>query len=305
MQATIGFDLDAVAAFIAVADATSFSAAARALDLPTSTVSRRVAALEATLGVQLLHRTTRRVALTTAGAALHERVAPLLASIRSALSVVPEREELPSGELRVTAAVDIGAVFLAEIVTRFVARYPSVRVDMHLSNERVDLVAAGFDLALRVAMGGKLEGGALVGRKAGALGGALFASPTYLARRGSPRTAADLDGHDFVVYRGNTRVRLESAGEHVNVTMRGRIVCDDMLFVREAARAGAGIAWLPTFLPQAELASGQLVRVLPRWETDGGWLWLVWPSTPHLARKVTAFRDFVIESLRRAPLAPA
>lgn len=295
-------DMDGIVAFVAVADAASFSAAGRTLGLPVSTVSRRVAALEAALGVQLLHRTTRRVSLSTSGTALRERVAPLLASLRAAVTQLPGREEEPAGELRVTAPIDIGAFFVADIVARFVTRHPLIRVDLHLTNERVDLVGEGFDVALRVALG-RLGDSSLMARKATHVSGGLFAAPTYLARRGVPRTPADLDDHEWVTYRDMGKVRLEGGGEPTQVTPRGRVQCDDMLFMREALRAGAGIGWLPVFLPQAELASGQLTRVLPRWQTRSGHLWVLWPATRHLPPSVAAFRDFVVASLLRAPLA--
>ncbi len=167
--------------------------------MPKSSVSRGVARLEAALGVQLLFRTTRHVSPSAAGTALYDRIAPLLGSVKAALSEVPEREEQPSGELRVTAPVDLGVLFLAEVVTRYAARYPSVSVDLHLTGRVVDLVAEGFDVALRVAS--SLKDSTLVVRRAAPIIVQLFASPLYLARRGTPRSEADLGEHEWVVFR--------------------------------------------------------------------------------------------------------
>ena len=289
-------DLERVALFLAVAEQASFSAAARSLDLPKSSVSRQVAALEAALGTQLLHRTTRRVSLSTAGEALYERAAPLVAALRSALGSLPEQEEQPSGELRITAPNDVGATLLGDIVPRFSARFPAVRVDLRLTNRTVDLVAEGFDLALRAAAR-PLRDSSLLMRKVGALEIQIFAAPAYLARRGTPRTLEDVAKHAFVLFHGfRTRPSLAAAAA------AARIVGDDFSFVREALKAGGGLGLLPSFLAQPELASGQLVRVLPRFAESGGDLVLLHPRAKHVPRKVTAFRDFLLEYLVARPL---
>lgn len=288
-------DLNLLAVFEAVARTSSFSAAAKELRLPKSSVSRGVARLEAELGVQLLIRTTRQVSITAAGTALYDRMAPLLRSMNAALGELPEREEEPSGTLRVTAPVDLGVTLLAEVVSRYTARYPAVSVDLHLTGRVVDLVAERFDVALRVGM--KLEDSSLVVRRVTPIVLRVFASPLYLARRGTPRSEADLAGHEWVVFRsGPQKLRLtggrEAAGTH------GRIECDDLLFVRDAVRAGAGLGLLPEFLADPEVVAGTLVRVLPRFERQAGQLHVVTPAAKHVPRKVTAFRDLVVELLR-------
>lgn len=290
-------DLDLLALFEAVARTRSFSAAARELGMPKSSVSRGIARLEASLGAQLLFRTTRQVALSAVGTALVDEVTPLLAGLRRAVSGVPGREELPSGELRVTAPADVGALFLAEAVTRYTARYPAVQVELHLSGRVVDLVAEGFDLALRV--GERLRDSSLVARRAAPVVLQLYASPLYLARRGVPRGEADLAGHDGVLFRsGPQKLRIPRAGGAD--ALHPRIVCDDLLFARDALRAGAGIGLLPTFVAAPEVAAGTLVRVVPGHERIAGYLHLVTPGGRHLSRKVTAFRDLTLELLRGA-----
>jgi DNA-binding transcriptional LysR family regulator len=296
-------DLNLLTTFEAVARAGRFSAAARELGMPKSSVSRGVARLEAALGVQLLFRTTRQVSLTAAGTALYDRLTPLLGSVRSAL-VMPEREEQPSGELRVTAPVDLGVLFLAEVVTRFTTRYPAVSVDLHLTGRVVDLVGEGFDVALRVAS--SLEDSTLVVRKAAAITVQVFASPLYLARQGTPRSEADLAGHDWVVFRsGPQKLRVAGPRGAPGVGGRGRIVCDDLLFVRDAVRAGAGLGLLPAFVAEPDVAAGTLVRVVPRYERIAGTLHIVTPAARHVARKVTAFRDLVLEHLEARAMTPA
>jgi DNA-binding transcriptional LysR family regulator len=293
-------DLDLLSTFEAVARTASFSGAARELGRPKSSVSRAVARLEAELGgVPLLYRTTRQVSLSAAGTALYDRITPLLASLRSALTEMPEREELPSGLLRVTAPVDLGALFLVEVVTRYTSRYPAVSVDLHLTGRVVELVAEGFDVALRVAP--SLRDSSLMVRKAAPIAVRVYGSPVYLARRGTPRTEAELAGHDWVVFHSgqqNLKVASPFGMPGSGVGSSGRIGCDDLLFVRDALRAGAGLGLLPTFVAEPDVKSGALVPVLPKLERQAGWLHIVSPAARHQPRKVTAFRDLVLELLR-------
>lgn len=298
-------DLNLLTVFEAVARTSSFSAAAAELRVPKSSVSRGIARLEAELRSQLLYRTTRKVALSADGTALYDRLAPLLESVKTVLGDLPEREELPSGELRVTAPVDLGALLLAEVVTRYAARYPAVTVHLNLTNRVVDLVAEGFDMGLRVAA--RLRDSTLLARKVAPIVTQLFASPVYLARRGTPRTPADLATHEWVSFGpAGTWFRLEGPrGSGVTIAPRGRVSCDDLVFLRETLRAGAGIGMLPAFVAEADVAAGALVRILPRHERRVGHLYAVSPASRHLPRKVTAFRDVLLEVLKAHPLAAA
>lgn len=291
-------DLNLLAVLEAVGRAGSFSAAARELGLPKSSVSRGIARLEEALGAQLVLRTTRHVSLTAAGAALHGRLGPLLGSVREALGEVPERDEEPHGELRVTAPVDLGVLFLADLVTAYVARYPRVKVDLALTGRVVDLVAEGFDVALRVAPA--LKDSTLVARRVATLKLQLFASPAYLKSRGTPRSGTDLAEHAWVVFGGQPRrIRLDGPRGPVEVEPRGAIRCNDLLFVRDALRSAAGIGLLPAFVAEPDLAAGTLVRVLPRHERAAGHVFVVSPASRQPAPRITAFRDLVIERLRK------
>lgn len=296
-------ELDDLAVFVAVGESGSFSAAATRLGLPKSSVSRAIARLEASMGVSLVHRTTRHVALSTAGNALYEKVAGPIRAIRQSLGELPEREEAPSGHLRVTAAVDFGGAVLSEITARFVARYPGVEVEARLTNQNLDLVAEGIDVALRISLR-RLKDSTLQARKACPIILQLFASPAYLARRGAPRQPRDLESHDWVRFRGAGPVRLEAQGEEaVAILPRGRIEGDDMTFVRGAILGGAGIGIVPIFLADADVLAGRLVRVLPKWNIPAGDLWIVSPGA-RAPRKVTAFTDMVVETLKSRALAP-
>ncbi|HET8538912.1 MAG TPA: LysR substrate-binding domain-containing protein [Anaeromyxobacter sp.] len=296
-------DLNNVVVFEAVARTGSFSAAAKELGIPKSSASRAIARLENELKVQLLFRTTRKVSPSEAGTALYDRMTPLLRSMKSALSGLPERGEAPSGTLKVTAPVDLGVLFLAEVLARYAARYPAVTVDLHLTGRVVDLVGEGFDVALRVAS--KLEDSSLVVRRAAPVLFQLFASPVYLARRGTPRTADELDEHDWVVFRGGPQ-KLRVAPVRAASERAPRILCDDLLFVRDAVRAGVGIGLLPTFVAEPDVIAGALVRIVPKFERPAGSLYIVTPSAKHVPGKVAAFRELVLEMLRtRAATAPS
>jgi DNA-binding transcriptional LysR family regulator len=191
--------------------------------------------------------------------------------------------------------VDLGVLFLAEVLARYAARYPAVSVDLHLTGRVVDLVGEGFDVALRVAS--KLADSSLVVRRAAPVLFQLFASPSYLARRGTPRSADELDEHDWVVFRGGPQ-RLRVAAVRQAAGSTPRILCDDLLFVRDAVRAGVGIGLLPTFVAEPDVLAGSLVRIVPRFERPAGSLYIVMPAAKHVPGKVTAFRDLVLELLR-------
>ena len=279
-------DLNQVRAFVLVHQSGSFTAAATKLGVPRSTVSRAVASLEESTGLRLFQRTTRSVSTTPAGRALFDRLMPSLTSIERSLRELPEHTPAPSGTLRVTSTIDLGAALLGDVVARYIARHPEVRVDVRLTNAVVDLVKDGFDVALRMASG-PLRGKSLVARRVGTVSFGYYASPEYVARRGTPRTLADLDGHDVV------SLSAEKGSQ------RARVVGDDKGFVRALLRAGGGIGLLPAYLADEDVLAGRLVRVVPTFEGTSGSIHLVMPSRQHVPSRVTAFKELVIEMLRR------
>jgi DNA-binding transcriptional LysR family regulator len=296
-------DLSRLSLFAAVAETRNFSRAAERVGLPKSSISRGIAHLEATLGQQLFYRTTRRVTLTTVGTALYQRASPHLTALRQAIGSLPEPHEEPSGVLRLTAPNDLGNSVLAELAARFCARYPTIRLEVELTVRQVDLVAEGFDVALRAAQ--RLADSSLVVRKVGTIEAQLFAAPAYLARRGTPRTPRDLTAHDLVLFRRfQGPVQLRGRGEPLLPALTARIVADDYSFVREVLRAGGGIGFLPSFLARGDSTSGILERVLPRVSTAHSTLYLVHPAARRVPRKVTAFRDFLLETLASQPIRP-
>lgn len=290
-------DLNDVAVFVRVVDHASFAKAARELGVPTSTVSRTVARLEAELGCRLLHRTTRSLKLTSEGHEFYAGVAPAVASLREATRSVSLDPSQPKGTLRVTAPNDLGSMVLASLVVDFAARFPQVQVELELTNRRVDLVSEGFDVALRA---GRMNDSSLVARKLGELDSYLYATPQYLDRHGSPESLTELSRHACVLFRprnGRAELRLTGPRGEETVELWGRIGCDDFAFVRSAVLAGGGIGLIPHVLCAEPLSSGRLVRVLPWYRLAGAALFVVYPSARNVPPRVAAFRDFVLEKL--------
>lgn len=289
-------DLNRVAVAVEVVERGSFTAAAAALGLPKSSVSRSVAQLEHDLGVTLLRRTTRKLALTDAGKQWYERASRALAELDEASALVSRGERAPHGQVRLTAPPDMGSV-LAPVVVAFVERYPHVHVELLLTSRRLDLIEDNVDLALRA---GNLEDSTLVGRKLLSTDLALYGAPAYLERRGRPRKPADLAKHACVLFRGvHGRVTwtLHNGNARARVDVAGPIGADDMGFVLDAVLAGAGIGLLPEIRCPDLIAEQRVERVLPAWSFPGGAFHLVHAGSRYLPHRVELLRDFLTERL--------
>ena len=280
-------------AFVAVVEGGTFSAAARVLGLPVSTVSRQVSRLEERLGVRLLNRTTRRVTPTAPGQSFFERCRRIVADSLDAEEEVRQLHGAPRGLLRISAPPSgLRATLVEELVTAFMVRYPEIEVELLAESRYVDLVAEGFDLALR---GGILRDSTLTARRLLRMRTGLVASPDYLERRGRPRRVADLARHDLLVQRAPGRQARWPLSPRGSMPVRGRLMTNDMAVSRAAALAGLGIGYIPLVLVDVELESGALELVLPNAvgrDTDG--LHLVYPQGRLLAAKVRAFVDFAV-----------
>jgi DNA-binding transcriptional LysR family regulator len=286
-------DLNDVAAFVRVVENSGFAKAARELGVPTSTVSRAVARLEESVGVRLLHRTTRNLSVTSEGHAFHQRVAPLVASLRDATRTLGSGGKEPEGLLRVTAPNDIGSAFLSEEIVRFAERYPLLNVELVLTNRKLNLVSEGLDVAVRA---GKLESSSLVARKIGTLQVELYASPTYAERARLPGSLSELVRHKIVAFGardGKISWELEGPRGDESVELSCRIACDDYGFVRATLVAGGGIGLIPRMIAASEVATGRLVRVLPEYGVSGASLYVIYPSARQVPTKVSVFRDFL------------
>lgn len=278
-------NLDDLRLFAAVAQHGGYTRAAEETGVARSTLSRIVQRLEAELGAHLLHRTTRRIGLTPAGAALLARVQPALDEITSAALTLREAGGEPAGLLRVTTTTDVAVGLLAPVISALTMRHPRLRVETILTLRPVDLVAEQVDVALR-AYARAPDAADLSGRRLRQISFGWFAAPSYLARKPAPRSADDLAAHDLVsVFSGTTPPR---------------VTIDDSLFGLALIRTGAGIGLLPEELCADDIARGSLVRLLPDVSVFRGELWIVYPRGP-ISPNVAAFRDAVIEQLRRSP----
>ena len=291
-----GIDLNDVAVFVRVAEGSGFTVAARALGVPKSTVSRSLVRLEKALGVRLVQRTSRSLALTDAGKAYYERVRGAVASVSDATADVVDMGTEPRGTIRITSPVDVGQALVAGVVASFQLKYPQVRFEVSLTSRIVDLVSEGFDLAVRAS---PLLDSSLVARKLGEANLGLFASKEYLERRGTPTKVADLVDHDFVVFRtsstGPTLVLTGPEGEE-RVETHGAVEADDLLFIQRLVTQGAGIGLVPLFFSACatEIEERGLRRVLPKWALRGAEMAIVAPSARQEPRRVKLFREALL-----------
>ncbi len=279
-------------AFVAVAEAGSFTAAADRLDVAKSAVSRRISALETRLGVQLIRRTTRRLSLTESGLAFYERSQRILADLDEAESAITEAHGTLSGQLRVAIPLSFGLRHMAEPIAAFSREHPQVEFELDVNDRRVDLIEEGMDLAVRI---GHLKDSSLIARKLFDVRTAVLASPDYLERNGTPERPEDLADHKCLVYTNVAEPRrwawTEPDGERRAVTVGKGMFASNGDFLCEAATAGLGIVIQPTFISHEALRDGRLVPILQ----DYGWPvtpgFAVYPPTRHLSARVRQFID--------------
>ncbi|MFW5330824.1 LysR substrate-binding domain-containing protein [Hydrogenophaga sp. ZJX-1] len=289
-------DLNDMLLFAEVVERGGFAAAGRALGLPKSRLSRRVAALEAQLGVRLLQRTTRKLSLTEVGEAYLRHCQALRESAQAAADTVAQVQTEPRGTLRVACPVTLAQTVLAELMPAFLARYPLVRVEMLVSNRVVDLVEEGLDVALRVRTTLD-DSGSLVVKRLGDDAPVLVASPALLARQGTPTTLDELSRLDSMAMSttdGRASIPLTGPdGRQTTLQHTPRYVADDLLTLHVAALAGTGMCWLPSYMCEDDLRQGRLVRLLPDWQTPRGLVHAVFPSRRGLTPAVRCFLDFL------------
>lgn len=285
--------LHGLAAFLAVAEHQSFTAGAVALGLSRVTVSAQVAELEARLGVRLLHRSTRSVRLTPAGAAYRERLADLPGRLDEAERAARAEQTAPEGRLRVTAPPDIAVRFLVPWVAEFLIAHPAISIDMELSNAPRNLIESRFDLAIR----GTLDiGPNLITRALGQSRLIACAHPDYLQRRGVPEVPQDLAGHDLLHFSGLRQGRSWTflrGAERVDVPVRPRLELSDGWALGVAALEGAGVAQLPAFIVGNSVRAGRLRPVLTGWQGRPVPLHAVYPDNRLIAERVRAFVAFL------------
>src|SRR5262245_17583872 len=285
-----------MALFVEVAKKRSFSRAAEALGMPTSSLSRRISELERHIGLRLLNRTTRRIELTPAGTLYFERSRRIVEEARIAHEQLTAEVEEPRGALRVSMPADFGVGFLAPLLEDFVRRYPRISFDFDLSPGMVDLVSAGVDVAIRT---GALPDTGLVARRIANVPRHLYAAPSYLADAGEPAEPADLTRHECIhlARPGRTTTWTLIRGRRkADVEVGGRFACNNLGMIRELAAVGLGIAILPERVVRGEVASGRLRRTLADWTTPPHPVSAL-TATRLLPARTRAFLDFLAEKL--------
>ena len=292
-------DLNDLYYFAAVVEHGGFAAAERALGIPKSRLSRRISALEAELGVRLLQRSTRRFAVTDVGNSVYRHAQSMLLEAQAAREVVDRLSAEPRGLVRVSIPVGLAQREIPSLLPDFLARYPEVRVQLHVSNRRVDLINEGFDLALRVR--DKLnDDGSLVMRSFGQIQERLVASPAYLRRFGRPQVPDDLAAHvtlSMIEDDARQRWELQRNGESQRVELKPRVAGFDFPMLMALAKQGVGITLLPETLCADAVRSGELQVVLPEWKLPQGIVHAVFASRRGMLPAVRVFIDHLAERL--------
>lgn len=288
--------LNDMALFVEVVKARSFRRAAETLGMPNSTLSRRIGLLEKSIGLRLLHRTTRRIELTEAGQLYYERSKRIVEEARIAHEQLGEMVARPSGVLRVSLPVDFATTYLAPLLPEFAVLYPGIDFDFDLTSRNVDLVAEPFDLAIRMAAPQTPN---LIARVIARFTPRLYAAPGYLERNGEPSHPSELEQHECLAMQNIGSWVLHREMETVEAKVRSRFRGNSVAMIRRLATLDMGIAALPERVMMEELASGQLLRILPEWTLAPISAYAV-TETRLLPAKTQRFIEFLRERLREA-----
>ena len=290
--------LNSIDFFIKVVEAGSFTGTAKALGVPNSTVSVRVSQLEESLGVTLLQRTTRRVAVTDVGMQFYKRCSQALQEIETAKEEAGHASLEPQGELRLTSSIDIGHSVMPPLIKRYMETFPKVSVELLVTNQRLDLIAENIDVAARI---GNLQDSTLKARKLGETTVGLYASAEFLKEHGAIDHPRDLEQHQFIGFRAfrDSPVKLYNQNSSFSFKAKAKIWCDDPQVLKAFVVASMGIGFLTHFHVSSELQRGDLVKVLPDWSIQNVTLSLVYPGQRFLSAKVRSFIDIATEEFAR------
>ena len=292
--------LTAIRVFVTVVDLGSQSAAADHLDLSRPVVSRYLAELEDWVGARLLHRTTRKLSLTTAGSETLPRCRQMLELSDDLQAAGSVPEDAPRGLLRISVSTSFAQAQLAQAITEYVARYPGVSVDLQLLDRTVNLIDERIDLAIRTS--NDLDPN-LIARRLTVCRSVICASPAYLRRHPAPQRVEELARHNCLThsYFGKSLWHFEQDGEQLSVPVQGNISANEASTLMHVTLAGAGIAMLPTYLTGHPLRSGELVRLLPEAEPRALNMYAVYASRKHMPPALRSLLDFLVERFPEVP----
>ncbi|CAI8870049.1 LysR family transcriptional regulator [Pseudomonas sp. IT-P253] len=299
-------DLNTLYYFTQVVEHSGFAAAGRALDMPKSKLSRRIAELEERLGVRLLHRTSRHCSLTEIGQAYYQRCLAMRVEAESAAELIERNRSEPQGLVRISCPTALLNSWVGPMLTRYLLKYPLVEMFIESTNRRVDLIHEGFDIALRVRFP-PLENTDMVMKVLGNSTQCLVGSPAFVPRLSSPASPADLSGLPSVHWGAAQREYqwelFGADGASAVIRHAPRMVTDDLLALRQAVLAGIGIAHLPSVVVRDDISAGRLVELVPGWAPKCGIVHAIFPSRRGLLPSVRALIDFLGEEFSHADIA--
>ncbi len=286
---------DGVSEFTAVAETESFTAAAKQLGISTAQVSRQVSALENRLDAKLLYRTTRKVSLTEVGDVYYQHCRHVLDGLEDAERAITNLQSKPRGKIKLTAPVTYGEDSIIPLVNDFVKLYPELEVSINLTNQAVDLVDEGYDLAIRL---GRLKDSTMMAKKLSTRTQYVCASKAYIKTYGEPHSLSELEKYNCL--RGTIDLwRFQMAGKEKNIRVSGNIRCNSGYGLVDAALKGIGIIQLPDYYVQSYIENGQLVTMLDNYCEPEEGIWALYPHNRHLSSKIRMLVDFLAEGLMR------
>ncbi|MDD9157154.1 LysR substrate-binding domain-containing protein [Aliivibrio sp. S4TY2] len=286
-------DWEGVTEFVAVAEAQSFTGAARALDTSVAQISRKVAALEDRLSIKLLIRTTRKVSVTEAGQTYYQHCRHLVEGLKQADRAITELNATPQGRLKITSSVTYGEQLIAPLLSDFMLMYPQLELELILSNQTLDLVEQDFDLAIRL---GRLTDSTMMAKRLSSRQVRVCASPGYIEKYGEPHTLSELSQHNCLV--GSLPIwRFIENKKEKSVRVKGSVHCNSGAALTNAALKGLGIVQLPDFYVQESMDKGELVEILVPYREPKEGIWAVYPNNRHLSTKVRLLVEFLAKEL--------
>ncbi|NRD30648.1 LysR family transcriptional regulator [Shewanella sp. DC2-4] len=287
----------ALSIFVTVVECGSFSLASQKLGLSKSAVSKRITLLEQSLGIQLLHRTTRSLSLTEAGARYFDYVRPAVKLAEEGLDAISELQQAPQGNLRIAVPMVFGRLHIAPLIPEFLRRYPKIQLQMQMDDKTTDLIAGGFDLAIRI---GELPDSSLIARKIAPCLSVICASPEYLARHAAPQTPQQLSQHNCLFYsyfRDGVEWTFLSPQGPTRIQPLGNYQVNNSDAIHQATLDGLGIANLPRFMVDADLQTGRLQALLTNHPLPEHGIYAVYTQRKYLPTKVSVLIEFLMEKL--------
>jgi DNA-binding transcriptional LysR family regulator len=284
---------EGVTEFVAVAEAQSFTGAAKALETSVAQISRKVAALEERLSIKLLIRTTRKVSVTEAGQTYYQHCRHLVEGLKQADRAITELNATPQGRLKITSSVTYGEQLIAPLLSDFMLMYPQLELELVLSNQTFDLVEQDFDLAIRL---GRLSDSTMMAKRLSSRQVRVCASPAYIEKYGEPHTLSELSQHNCLV--GSLPIwRFIENKKEKSVRVKGSVHCNSGAALTNAALKGLGIVQLPDFYVQESMDKGELVEILVPYREPKEGIWAVYPNNRHLSTKVRLLVEFLAKEL--------